>query len=261
MGKTLDGDTMWDKDNSLFYGQHNPEVLSYEDEKMLIVMFDNGYDALSGGMKHDTSRVLKVMVDEKTSTITEDWFYDMGHFSYIYGDADITPEKNFLACSWPHVLTKSAAYDTQSVLVVPNDGKNGGRIGWAVRTYAPLADHGCTDFPCVRCEDDAPKGWAQYSVERFFDRPQVSHVSCGSTTLTISNVVDSFKHSFDVPGHVFVYEGNKSTVIHEEKFTFWRYNQGVEISMKNSLFKTDMDLRVEVQNKYKQSYTHGLTCA
>merc|ERR1711998_790927 len=75
---------------------------------------------------------------------------------------------------------------------------------------------------CKRTEDDAPKGWAQYSVERFFDRPQVSHVSCGSTTLTLSNVVDSFKHSFDVPGHVFVYEGTNSTIMHQEKFTFKR---------------------------------------
>eukprot|EP00622_Pseudochattonella_farcimen_P002053 FR736907.1.p1 GENE.FR736907.1~~FR736907.1.p1 ORF type:complete len:213 (+),score=1.79 FR736907.1:83-640(+) len=185
----------------------------------------------------------------------------MGHISYIYGDADITPNENFLACSWPATLTKDNAFDSQSLLAVPNEDENGGRVAWAVRTYAPLSDHDCTGYPCDRTTDEAPKGWAQYSVERMFDKPQVSGVSCSSTTVTLTNVVDSFKHSKDTPGHVFIYEGSSSSVLHETEFDFKRSNQGVEISIENSDFKTDMELRAEVQNKYGQKYSKTFTCS
>ena len=51
---------------------------------------------------------------------------------------------------------------------------------------------------------------------------QVSGVSCSSTTVTLTNVVDSFKHSKDTPGHVFIYEGSSSSVLHETEFDFKR---------------------------------------
>ena len=40
-----------------------------------------------------------------------------------------------------------------------------------------------------------------------------------------------------------------------------RFNQGVEISIENSDFKTDMELRAEVQNKYGQKYSKTFKCS
>lgn len=38
----LDGTILWKPSDSLFYGQHNPEILSSGDDTIDIVMFDNG---------------------------------------------------------------------------------------------------------------------------------------------------------------------------------------------------------------------------
>ena len=190
----IDGSTLVEGETSLFYGQHNPEIVKVVDGYIYdIMMFDNGLDSITDTHYHETSRILMVRVNEKEKSVKEVWAYNLSYYQPIYGDADMTPSSNVMISSWPYTLTETAAYDTQAALVVPTSGAMGGRYAWAMRVYSDPGRFGCIGYPCTRSNGSRPFGWAMYSVERFFDKPIVDSVSCSDGTLKLEGVYDISK--------------------------------------------------------------------
>jgi hypothetical protein len=260
----IDGSTLDAGQSSLFYGQHNPEIVKITDGYIYdIMMFDNGYSKIADTHYHDTSRLLMVRVNEKESYVKEMWAYNLSHYSPVFGDADMTPSSNVLANSWPETLTDTSAFDFQALLVVPKSNAMGGRIGWALRVYSDLEAHGCTGYPCTRNDGSRPMGWAGYSVERFFDKPIVDSVSCSDGKLEIKGIYDVSKWSTSQPGHVFVYEDSSTDRIKalDTDFTFSLYNEATEVTIDDSSILVDgLTVRVEVQNRFKQMHSLTTNC-
>ncbi|KAJ8611282.1 hypothetical protein CTAYLR_004153 [Chrysophaeum taylorii] len=197
---------------SLFYGAHNLEMVRHSKTRQTFVLFDNGFDAHTKEAVHETSRLLLLEVDTNASTLAEAWYYELDHQAPIYGDADLTPSRSVMSCSWPAILTNKTAYDFQLFMVAPTADTTGGRIDWAIRGYATMDQHHCVDYPCVRLRGkDAPQGWSTYSVERFWEAPQIRSARCASfgesneAKLELSDLFDVTKWAHDKNATVSVF--------------------------------------------------------
>ena len=159
-----------------WYGQHNLEYFG-ENEYF---MFNNAYNQVAGAFVEQTSRPMKVVLDEETLVANITWAYETGIHSYIYGDVDRLPTGHLLACYWPAELSINMPeqFDEKVVEIVPDySGAGNDELAWELL----VVGHNCSfghagredGTGCTRASeyDTVPYGWSLYSVEKFYTAP------------------------------------------------------------------------------------------
>lgn len=175
--------------SALFMGQHNAEYFGEQE----YAMFDNSYE--SG----NASRLLIVEIDETQNEVREVWDYSFAKYPWgyspIFGDNDRLPTGNFLASFWPSVLSGEAYENIRYEAKIVEIERQSKAVVWSADFFGEL--DGCDSSECVR---DRFCGWKMYSVERFYEAPLVTEISCPEPGVVSFTAFNNFKQNNRYPG-------------------------------------------------------------
>ena len=163
----------------LWSGQHNLEYFGDSE----YYMFDNAFHLETNDFLHKSSRPLRVQLDETRMLANVTWAFETNVHSNIYGDADLLPTGNVLACYWPNQLNSAMReqFDARLVEVVPSRDQRGDDVAWELLVKGQQ----CAEPPprgCARSSGSIPEGWSMYSSERFYMAPLVHSVSLANSS-------------------------------------------------------------------------------
>ena len=128
----------------------------------------------------EPSRLLIMEVDEDQQTAREVWELKLDDQTCIYGDNDRLPSGNLLGSSWPVVIDASLdfQYDARIFEIVRATKQTAWELFVVGRRCEKPLDG---SSGCVRTQMGGhPKGWSMYSVERFYEAPLVTNITCGT---------------------------------------------------------------------------------
>ena len=162
--------------HSLWHGQHNAEFFGSNptesdggDAQYEIFMFDNEYQ------QGHSSRLLIVSYDTSSMTAREEWDFDVGAYTAVYGDNDRLPSGNVLGTFWMEYYDVSQwepedakeQFDCRAMEIVRSTKLR----AWSVDIQGNKCDNAV-------CDLTQTGNWRMYSVERFYTAPVVSQVNC-----------------------------------------------------------------------------------
>lgn len=191
--------------SALFMGQHNAEFFGEQE----YAMFDNSYE--SG----NASRLLVVEIDESQNEVREVWDYAFAKFPWgyspIFGDNDRLPTGNYLASFWPSVLSGEEFEDVRYEAKIVEVERESKVAVWTAEFFGEL--DGCDQNECTR---DRMCGWKMYSVERFYDAPLITDISCPEPGVVSFTAFNNFKQNNRYPGTAIVTDVTGVKIAHQQ---------------------------------------------
>jgi len=103
-------------------------------------------------------------------TAAVDWAYSTEVQSHTFGDADILPSGNIIGCAWPNTIEQNGVSAYDAFIFEATQAKT---RAWELLVRSEKSAMG---MEYNNVDEEAPNGWAFYSVERFYETPIVANV-------------------------------------------------------------------------------------
>ena len=249
----MDGN-VWKKGTSLWVGQHNAEYFG-DDEYCL---FDNQEASASNTL--NVSRLLCVKVDEAAMTAQVTFEKVLDSYTPHFGDNDRLPTDNQLGISWPKTFHTSDQYDVRAVEVV----RGSGDLAWQMDVVGVKCGDADADAAgvCDRGVDGV--GWTAYSIERFYDAPIISNVTCSKASGEVTfDVVNNFKQNNVAPASYDIVAADADDDVKpyaSGDFDFKVHWRQTPVAAKVSTKFTKATLNVKVTNEWGDVATKTAYC-
>ena len=179
--------------------------------------------------------------------------YDVGHYSPVYGDADLLPSGNVLGCFWPEVVYQNA--DPEYDMRVLEVDRTTNDVAWQMDVFGycnnTVLEGGCNSA--------SSQGWNAYSVERFYEKPFLYTLRCEDGVVSFLTH-NNFKQNNEVAGYYSILNKDAIEVTSGEfKFSkYWRATK-VEIDITGEVTAGEQ-YRVTVSNEWGDQRSDSVGC-
>lgn len=231
---TINGETMANG-SAMFSGQHNAEYFG-EDEYM---MFDNQYET------GNASRMLVVHIDEIEKKMEEKWEFSFHEYPWGYspyfGDNDRLPTGNLLSSFWPLYMSGEDHLDIMYEARAAEVVRETHELAWDMKVYG---NNGCEKRVCERSNAE---GWKMYSVERFYDSPQIYNETCDLSDMKVTfYTVNNFKQNNEYEGSYNITGPGVVGILSQGVFNFSAHWRQTEVTAILGKFDPDSSSKVKL---------------